>query len=142
MDLMELVSTDTGCMSSLSLVPIDTCTSNEELLCQDTQTSVGHIAYTTQLFMGSPQLQLLINGTNITFLVDSGATHSCRTSSTLPTKPALNAKWLMSTSVSEHCAKEFFTVLLLCKNDQGREFTHSLCSPCMSVESFGTRLNV
>ncbi|XP_048009377.1 protein NYNRIN-like [Megalobrama amblycephala] len=81
--------------------------------------------YSSKGFLNMPEYPLLVEGTMISFLVDSGATRSVLRPCDLPCEPALTNKTHGSLSVSGHYITERFTVPLKCETEGGHVLKHA-----------------
>lgn len=81
--------------------------------------------YKSSEFLRLPRYPILVDGTMIDFMVDSGAARSTIRPCDLPCKPRMTDLVFESTSASGHTITENFTVPLECETEGGRAF---LCS--------------
>lgn len=88
-----------------------------------------------------PEYTLMINGQQIKFLVDSGATYSVVKTSSLMSVPKLSGRFTHSLAASGVTNKEYFTSPLRCSDSEGYSFKHSfLYSPVCPVDLIGRDL--
>ncbi len=91
----------------------------------------------TQVFQEMPQYDLAIPGKIITFLVDSGTTHSVIESKEFPASPKISG----SVGASGNVVREHFTVPFRCVDDAGKFFKHAfLLSDCCPINLLSREL--
>ncbi len=85
-------------------------------------------------FLRLPRYPMLVDGTMIDFMVDSGAARSTIRPYDLPCEPKLTDLVFESTSASGHTISENYTVPLKCETEGGRALKHAfLCSETCPV---------
>ncbi len=85
--------------------------------------------YKSSGFLRLPRYPMLVNGTMIDFMVDSGAARSTIRPCDLPCEPRMTDLVFKSTSASGHTISENYTVPLKCETEGGRALKHAfLCS--------------
>ncbi len=85
--------------------------------------------YKSSGFLRLPRYPMLVNGTMIDFMVDSGAARSTIRPCDLPCEPRMTDLVFESTSASGHTISENVTVPLKCETEGGRALKHAfLCS--------------
>ncbi len=85
-------------------------------------------------FLRLPKYPMLVDGTMIDFMVDSGAARSTIRPCDLPCEPKLTDLVFESTSASGHTISENYTVPLKCETEGGRALKHALlCSETCPV---------
>ncbi len=90
--------------------------------------------YKSSGFLRLPRYPMLVNGTMIDFMVDSGAARSTIRPCDLPCEPRMTDSVFESTSASEHIISENYTVPLKCETEGGRALKHAfLCSETCPV---------
>ncbi len=76
-------------------------------------------------FLRLPRYPMLVDGTMIDFMVDSGAARSTIRPYDLPCEPKLTDLVFESTSASGHTISENYTVPLKCETEGGRALKHA-----------------
>lgn len=100
-----------------------------------------HVKYNHSVYLQMPTLEMLIEGERVRFLVDSGATCSVLTSSSLMIRPKLSGRTCKSVSSSEDLITEHYTTPLRSIDDRGLSFKHSfLLSDCCPLNLLGMDL--
>ncbi len=90
--------------------------------------------YKSSGFLRLPRYPMLVNGTMIDFMVDSGAARSTIRPCDLPCEPRMTDLVFESTSASGHTISENYTVPLKCETEGGRALKHAfLCSETCPV---------
>ncbi len=85
-------------------------------------------------FLRLPRYPMLVDGTIIDFMVDSGAARSTIRPCDLPYEPKMTDLVFESTSASGHTISENYTVPLKCETEGGRALKHAfLCSETCPV---------
>ncbi len=85
-------------------------------------------------FLRLPRYPMLVDGTMIDFMVDSGAAQSTIRPCDLPCEPGMTDLVFESTSASGHIISENYTVPLKCETEGGRALKHAfLCSETCPV---------
>ncbi|XP_029974616.1 uncharacterized protein LOC115408159 isoform X1 [Salarias fasciatus] len=83
-----------------------------------------HIFLSQEQYKKFPIYTLVVNGQNVHFMVDTGATHSVIQDGVLTPAPGLSGDSILSISASGHQQRERFTVPLTCSPSTGSQFTH------------------
>ncbi len=90
--------------------------------------------YKSSGFLRLPRYPMLVSGTMIDFMVDSGAARSTIRPCDLPCEPRMTDLVFESTSASGHIISENYTVPLTCETEGGRALKHVfLCSETCPV---------
>ncbi len=90
--------------------------------------------YKSSGFLRLPRYPMLVSGTMIDFMVDSGAARSTIRPCDLPCEPRMTDLVFESTSASGHIISENYTVPLKCETEGGRALKHAfLCSETCPV---------
>ncbi len=90
--------------------------------------------YKSSGFLRLPRYPMLVNGTMIDVMVDSGAARSTIRPCELPCEPRMTDLVFESTSASGHIISENYTVPLKCETEGGRALKHAfLCSETCPV---------
>ncbi len=90
--------------------------------------------YKSSGFLRLPRYPMLVDGTMIDFMVDSGAARSTIRPCDLPCEPRMTDLVFESTSASGHIISENYTVPLKCETEGGRALKHAfLCSETCPV---------
>ncbi len=85
-------------------------------------------------FLRLPRYPMLVDGTMIDFMADSGAARSTIRPCDLPCEPGMTDLVFESTSASGHIISENYTVPLKCETEGGRALKHAfLCSETCPV---------